>query len=360
MIKKIKIFHIIGSMEIIAGTENFLINLLNENNSRYENYLILLKKKNDLKNRLKKNIKIKTFELDNPISFFINFTKLIIFLFKKKPKIIYSWLYHANFVTLFLRPIFKGKKILWNIRHSKIDRFHSIKSYISFKFCEKISSFIPNKIIYNSYTAKEMHEKSGYNKSKSLVILNGVKKNRLIKSRFKNKIYLGMASRWHKDKNHFNFFSAIKKINDNKLYLILCGKNIEKKNYQLISMIKKLGIKNYLLLGELREMKKYFSKIDINCLTSNTESLPNIILESMSYGIPSIATNVGDIKKIMMKTGEVVPPNNSNALLKALRKLIKERNNSSKKWNLRKKKCYYIAQNHFNFQKVVIKFNKFV
>ena len=49
MIKKIKIFHIIGSMEIIAGTENFLINLLNENNSRYENYLILLKKKIILK-----------------------------------------------------------------------------------------------------------------------------------------------------------------------------------------------------------------------------------------------------------------------------------------------------------------------
>ena len=84
-------------MEIIAGTENFLINLLNENNSRYENYLILLKK-NDLKNRLKKNIKI-NFELDNPFSFFVNFTKLIIFLFKKKPKIIYSWLYHANFYS---------------------------------------------------------------------------------------------------------------------------------------------------------------------------------------------------------------------------------------------------------------------
>ena len=48
---------------------------------------------------------------------------------------------------------------------------------------------------------------------------------------------------------------------------------------------KKLGIRNYLLLGELRQMKKYFGKIDINCLTSNTESLPNI-LESMSYGIP--------------------------------------------------------------------------
>ena len=205
-----------------------------------------------------------------------------------------------------------------------------------------------------------MHEKSGYNKSKSLVILNGVKKNRLLKSKFKNKIYLGMASRWHKDKNHLNFFSAIKKINDNKLYLILCGKNIDKKNYQLVSMIKKLGIKNYLLLGELRQMKKYFGKIDINCLTSNTESLPNIILESMSYGIPSISTNVGDVKKIMMNTGEVVPPNNSNALIKALRKLINERNNSSKKWNLRKKKCCYIAQNYFNFQKVIIKFNKFV
>ena len=46
--------------------------------------------------------------------------------------------------------------------------------------------------------------------------------------------------------------------------------------------------------------------------------------------------NVGDVKKIMMNTGEVVPPNNSNALIKALRKLINERNNSSKKWNLRK------------------------
>ena len=51
-----------------------------------------------------------------------------------------------------------------------------------------------------------MHEKSGYNKSKSLVILNGVKKKKKLKTKFKNKIKIKMATRWQKDKNNLNFF----------------------------------------------------------------------------------------------------------------------------------------------------------
>ena len=102
MIKK-KIFHLIGSMEIIAGTENFLIKLLNRNKNKYDNYLILFSNKYDLKKRLSKKINIRVFDLKNSLTFIYNIIKFIFFFKKKKPFLIFTWLYHANLVSFFIK-----------------------------------------------------------------------------------------------------------------------------------------------------------------------------------------------------------------------------------------------------------------
>lgn len=357
---KKKIFHIIGSMEIIAGTENFLIKLLNQNKDEYENYLILLSKKKNFKNRLNRKIRVKIFDLTNPITFFLNLLNLIFFLRKKKSHLIFTWLYHANLLSILIKLFIRKLIIYWNIRHSKIYKFGSFKSFFSFKTCQIFSSIVPNKIIYNSIFSKKVHENAGYKKKKSLIILNGVKKNKIMPEKKSKEISFGMASRWHKDKNHENLFQSLNKLIDVNYSIVLCGKNITSKNYELMSLLKKYKIKKYYLLGELLNIEKFFKKIDINLLTSNTESFPNIILESMSYGIPTIATNVGDVKKIMNNTGLVAKSNNPKDFSVALKKLAIEKKNRPKFWTLRRKKCYYLSQKNFDLNQTIKKFNNLV
>lgn len=63
----------------------------------------------------------------------------------------------------------------------------------------------------------------------------------------------------------------------------------------------------------------YYDECDVSVLTSNSESLPTVYLESALHGRPVIATNVGATDKVINdKTGWLVEPNNVSQLVKAL------------------------------------------
>ena len=69
---------------------------------------------------LKINEKNKTINFLNKIFKFRNFMK------NKKPDVIQSWMYHSNFITIFLQRKFYDK-IFWNIRHSQLNYQYSKK-----------------------------------------------------------------------------------------------------------------------------------------------------------------------------------------------------------------------------------------
>ncbi|MCV5334782.1 glycosyl transferase, partial [Escherichia coli] len=50
--------------------------------------------------------------------------------------------------------------------------------------CAKISSFIPDTIVYAANASKEVHEQCGYDKNKSLVIANGFDLTKLSPDKF--------------------------------------------------------------------------------------------------------------------------------------------------------------------------------
>lgn len=359
-LKNKKIFHIIGSLKPFGGTEKFLLNLINKSYNNNKIILILLSNNGKIKNKINRNVKIRIFDLSNLILFIKNIVKLCKYYNEEKPSFVFTWLYHANFISLFLFLVNKNSSFFWNIRHSRIYSFNSFKSFISFHICKFISNKVPKEIIYNSFSAKKFHEAKGYSKKNSRVIFNGVNLNKIGQKHRSNKIILGMSSRWHKDKNHENLFQAITKLKYKNFKLILCGQKINNKNEDLLYLLKKYNINNYELLGEIANMKKFFNKININLLSSDTESFPNAIIESMSFGVPSVSTNVGDVKNIMKKSGIIVKKRSSILFAKGIDKLINEKLFYSKLWNLRKKSCLKISKNNFNWKRTLDNYERLI
>jgi len=77
-------------------------------------------------------------------------------------------------------------------------------------------------------------------------------------------------------------------------------------------------------LGDRRDVSAVLASIDVSVLTSRTESLSNVILESMAAGIPVVAARVGGNPELVQDgvTGFLVPANDETAVADAVGKLM--------------------------------------
>lgn len=62
--------------------------------------------------------------------------------------------------------------------------------------------------------------------------------------------------------------------------------------------------------------------MNIFCLHSRTEGLPNVVGEAMAMARPCVVTDVGDAAFLVADTGLVVPKDNAQALAAGLERLL--------------------------------------
>lgn len=72
------------------------------------------------------------------------------------------------------------------------------------------------------------------------------------------------------------------------------------------------------LLGLVVDMPDFFRSIDYLVLCSDTEGLPNVIIEAMAAGVPCIATRVSDVPDLVTDNGFLVDPGNVHELAAAI------------------------------------------
>ena len=86
---------------------------------------------------------------------------------------------------------------------------------------------------------------------------------------------------------------------------------------------------NILSIGQTDDVKSIFAVSDVNVLVSYREGFPNVLLESCSMGVPSIATNVNGSREVINddETGWLIPIKNKNAVLEAMRSSMEQKNN---------------------------------
>ena len=366
-----KIIHIINSLKK-GGAEGNLYRLCKFQKKKYKNkidiIIITLINNGFYEDKLKKKgIKIFSLNLDRKKRYF-DYVKKILklrkFITKQYPDIIQSWMYHSNFITLFISKKFYDK-LFWNIRHSELNAQISKKTTIFISIiCGLLSKFFPKKIIYCSEKSINFHEnKHFYSKCKSSLIYNGYsdKSYYPLKSlrsdfRIKNKIkksdlIIGYAGRYVKQKNIFSMLFAFSKISKNykNVYFFMVGRDINLKNKELITYVNKLKVNNKVyFLNEQKNLLKFYNGIDFLLLASHSESFPNVIAESMLCSTPVLSSNAGCAKKIINNYGFVMNNNDYKSILKSLNKTINIYRSRRNKWTLLKRNSRLQIQKNFS------------
>jgi glycosyltransferase involved in cell wall biosynthesis len=79
-------------------------------------------------------------------------------------------------------------------------------------------------------------------------------------------------------------------------------------------------------LGRFREISDVMSQIDVFVLPSTSEAQPLAITEAMAYGKPVVSSLFGGIPDMVQdgRTGILIPPGSRDALLAALRPLVRD------------------------------------
>ena len=290
-----------------------------------------------------------------------------------KPNVVQTWLVHADFLGGITARLAGIKNIIWNIRYSNFEIGKAkLTTILIIKILAKLSLFIPRSIIINSKRAKKIFTIEGYDKKKLKFIPNGfdlsiLKPQKFQKISFKKKLkikkllpLIGNVARYDKKKDHLNLLNALSLIKEKNInfFCTLVGSNIDKKNFSLISEIKRLKLSNNVrLLGQNDNILQVMNGLDIFVQSSSYgEGFPNVVAESMACGTPCIVTDVGDAGLIIGKTGWVVPPNNPNNLAKAIEKALNEMR--TKNWNKRRNKARLRIKENFNISKMLQSYNE--
>ena len=330
-----KIVHIISSLHL-GGAESYLYRLI-LSDDKYNHVVFALRGEDHYVSRLKaKGIIVFSMKFKkHPVRSFIKLYKEIKYI---NPDSVCSWLYYGDLFGSLVGMLLNYKPI-WNVRHGEDSKVTFLSLlYMKLKFLALLSYIAPQKIIYNSRSSRNFHENFlGYKKNIGIIISNGVDCERfkptykLYKQRHGEEVIVGTVARYHYDKGYDILLKAIAILinNGHKIRLLVAGSDTD--GDEMYSMLKKLRIKEYVeIYGVIENIEEFYPQLDIFILSSRTESCPNALLEAMACGIPSIATNVGDVGIILGENGIIVKKEDPEILAESIINMKKKPEESKK------------------------------
>lgn len=356
----IRIVHIITGLGS-GGAENMLYKLIKySDKSKYYHEVVSLMDEGVIGKRIRdEGVKIHSLNVSkaNIFKSILNARRIC-----KDFDIINTWLYHADLFGFVIAKLLLKKKLIWNIRHSNLDK-NANKSRTL--MIVKINSLLSKKIdciTFNSNKALETHLTIGYKNKNTIVIPNGFEldkfsfdeENRnILRSAFnldENCKALITVGRWDVQKDYVTLFKALNEIKNThtNFKMIMVGTNLDEYNEDLCNLSIKYDLRDKLmLLGRRNDIPEILSAADCYISSSLGESFSNSIGEAMACALPCIVTDVGDSKQIVGETNYVVNAIDFKGLAEAIGKFLDE-SESPRNFNSRNR----IVEN-FDIKKVV-------
>lgn len=335
-----KIVHIITGLGS-GGAENMLYKLLKYSNRQKYYHEVISLLDDGVYGKEIKDLGIKVHCLN------INKGNIFSTIFRaknicKKFDIVDTWLYHADIFGFLIAKVLLKKKLIWNIRHSNLDKDVNKSWTLKIVKINSILSKHVDTITYNSYKALENHIEFGYADKNSVVIPNGFELDKFkysLDDRVKIRQDLGLkeedkviitVGRWDIQKDYYTLFKALNKLikQNVKFKMIMVGANLDYENNELVTLLNSYNLKNnVILLGRRADIPALLSAADIYVSSSLGESFSNAIGEAMACELPCIVTDVGDSKLIVGDTGRIVGVGDYITMSKELINFINKSNN---------------------------------
>jgi glycosyltransferase involved in cell wall biosynthesis len=183
--------------------------------------------------------------------------------------------------------------------------------------------------IFNNYAGYQMCIKKGFKIKKAVVIQNAVEYRNPIYRTKKEILTILSVGRFEPVKDYFTALKAIKHLKSMNLklkYYIIGWGSLENEIKNYIQKNELSGICN--IVVNPRRIEPFYQEADIFLQTSLFEGLSNTILEAMCFSLPVVASDVGDISKIIIaeKNGFLCETRNHMDFAKKLNLLIENYN----------------------------------
>lgn len=377
-LERIHISYFIGSLGV-GGTEKQLLALLNSlDKKKFKiDLYIIMQEKGDLFEKLDKtiNVYLPKFRSKSKVNFLFNFIINFYRVRKTKPDIIHCFLPFAYLMGGFIGLFTKNQNIIMSRR--SLNYYQKKNKFFPLRIIENFLHKKIRLIIANACAVKRNLIEEGAPVKKIKVILNGFIKPKSVQ----NETSAILKKKLGVKKNCFVFLVLANLIpyKNHKLVIEAAEnlKNITKKEFKIIflgsgnddyqkflkDLIKNKKIQKYFSFREkTMDTHNFFKISDVGISSSFEEGLSNSLIEFISFGIPTIATDVGGNREITNnENGFLIKNNCGDALVNAMKtsmlnkKLLRMKairsKEDSKKFSLNK-----MVSNHSDiYRKLIIK-----
>jgi len=263
--------------------------------------------------------------------------RIRLYLRRERPDILYSLLQVSNVVAAVEKLFVPTMKVIWGIRSASMElRYYDRLVRFSY-WLEPRLSLLADLIIVNSEAGLHYAKAGGYHTDKMKVIPNGIdvqafvpdqSKGRTLRSSWgvgAQEFVIGLVGRLDPIKDHSTFLHAAALVAKQcpVMRFVCIGGGDSAYKESLMALSKELELSTRLVwAGECDDMPSVYNALDVACLTSIAEGCPNVLLEAMACSVPCVATDVGDSKRIIGDTGDIVQPRDPQALAAALYRMF--------------------------------------
>lgn len=266
------------------------------------------------------------------------FLRTVTWLRHESPDVLHSYLTGANIVSIMLKPFLSKLTIVWGVRASnmRLENYDRLARQ-SFRLSAMLAKYA-DYIIVNSSSGYDYHLSQGYPPNRMTVIPNGIDTQLFTPNyyfrheqrkqwRISNKLKLvGIVGRIDPMKDHKAFLKAAQMVLLEKrdVVFICVGNGNSRYIEDLRNYSEKLGIaSNIIWKPAVTNIEYVYNALDVLVSTSAFgEGFSNTLAEAMACGVPCVATDVGDAKKILLNEDMIVPLRNSTLIAKKIIEII--------------------------------------
>ena len=251
---------------------------------------------------------------------------------RERPDVVKAYLPFQNSLLSLLRPV-HGARVAWALSSSANPALRRSRMHRLDRWLERALRRTPDAIIPNSFAGRDHARTLGFPDGKMTVVANGVdtelfRRDEAGRARLRaewgvgdNELLIGRVGRLDVQKDYETGLRATALLAEThpRVRFVTIGRDAGEEP-GLRRLADELGIAERVVwAGARTEMPAVYSAMDIHLSTSRySEGTPNVVLEAMACGVPSVVTDVGDCARAAGPLGMVVPPRDSVEMAEAL------------------------------------------